>query len=116
MATQVTGTRRLGRAITDTNTVRGKDRDRSPAAGKVRPLIRSRRAEALSGFKQTTMWEREQAGLFPPRIRLSSRMNVWPEDEIAAVNAAIIAGRSDDEIRSLVKRLVAARTLPDRAG
>jgi prophage regulatory protein len=33
----------------------------------------------------------------------------WPANEVAALNAARIAGKSDDEIRQLVRKLEAAR-------
>lgn len=58
-----------------------------------RRLLRRPQVESLSGLRPTAIWEREQAGLPPPpHIRLSPRMNVWVEDEIAAINVAIIAG------------------------
>jgi prophage regulatory protein len=76
---------------------------------KISRLVQRREAERICGFKQTMMWERERTGLFPPRIAMSARMNVWLEDELFAVNAAVIAGKADDEIRELVKRMVAAR-------
>ena len=34
----------------------------------------------------------------------------WPSDEILSINAARIAGQSDDQIRELVNRLHAKRT------
>ena len=37
-------------------------------------------------------------------------MSAWVAEEMAAVNRAIIMGRSDDEIRQLVEDLVAKRT------
>jgi hypothetical protein len=33
----------------------------------------------------------------------------WPADEVVAVNTARIAGQSDEEIRALVIRMMAAR-------
>jgi prophage regulatory protein len=41
-------------------------------------------------------------GLLPHPVKLG-RSSAWPESEIEAINAAIIAGKSDDEIRAPVK-------------
>lgn len=50
-----------------------------------------------------------QQGLFTPPVPIGARAVGWPADELAAINAARIAGKSDDEIRALVAKLVAAR-------
>jgi prophage regulatory protein len=42
-------------------------------------------------------------------VKLGARAVGWPAREVAAINAARIAGRSDDEIRVLVTKLEAAR-------
>ncbi len=51
-----------------------------------------------------------QHGLFTPPVAIGLRAVGWPADEVAALNAARIAGRSDDEIRALVTKLKTART------
>ena len=51
-----------------------------------------------------------QHGLLPPSIRYGLRNIVWPEHEIDAVIAARIAGKTDEEIREFVTKLVKART------
>ena len=48
-------------------------------------------------------------GLFPPPVRIGARAVGWPAAEVAAVNAARIAGKSDADIRALVAELIAAR-------
>lgn len=48
-------------------------------------------------------------GTFPPPIALGSNCVAWPENEVDAVIAARVAGKSDDEVRRLVKMLVAER-------
>ena len=50
-----------------------------------------------------------QQGLFTPPVPIGARAVGWPADELAALNAARIAGKSDDDIRELVARLQAAR-------
>ena len=37
-------------------------------------------------------------------------MSAWLDRKMAAVNEALIAGRSDDELRELVRDLVSRRT------
>jgi prophage regulatory protein len=51
-----------------------------------------------------------QNGLWPEPVRLGSKSVAWPEHEVDAIIAARIAGKSDDEIRELVKQLEAQRT------
>ena len=50
-----------------------------------------------------------KAGLFTKPVQIGQRAVGWPSDEVLAINAARIAGRSDDEIRELVNRLHAKR-------
>jgi len=50
-----------------------------------------------------------QVGLFTRPVSIGARSVGWPEHEVAALNAARIAGRSDAEIRALVAKLEAAR-------
>jgi prophage regulatory protein len=50
--------------------------------------------------------------LFTLPVRIGARAVGWPASEVAALNAARIAGKSDQEIRVLVVKLEAARKLP----
>lgn len=50
-----------------------------------------------------------QQGLFPKPVVIGMRAVGWPDHEVAAVNAARIAGNTEDEIRKLVIQLEAAR-------
>lgn len=58
---------------------------------------------------KATTYLRIKQGLLTPPVKLG-RSSAWPEAEIEAINAAIIKGASNDEIRALVKELQAART------
>lgn len=49
-------------------------------------------------------------GRFPPPVKID-RKSVWPEHEVEAVQVARVGGASDDELRALVKNLVAQRRL-----
>lgn len=44
-----------------------------------------------------------------PPVNLGGRSVAWPEDEIIAINNALIAGKTKDEIKDLVKKLIADR-------
>jgi prophage regulatory protein len=50
-----------------------------------------------------------QQGLFTPPVPIGARAVGWPADELAMLNAARIAGKTNDEIRALVVKLEAAR-------
>ncbi|MBI5716619.1 MAG: AlpA family phage regulatory protein [Burkholderiales bacterium] len=50
-----------------------------------------------------------KAGLFVKPVKLGLRARGTPEDEVEVLNAATIAERSEDEIRTLVQKLEAAR-------
>ena len=50
-----------------------------------------------------------RAGLFTNPVPIGQRAVGWPDDEVQAINAARIAGASDEQIRELVKQLHAKR-------
>ncbi len=50
-----------------------------------------------------------QQGLFTRPVPIGARAVGWPAHEVAALNAARIAGKTDEEIRALVAKLEAAR-------
>lgn len=68
-------------------------------------LLRLPAVMERTGLARPTVYLRAKQGLFPRPVKLGSRMAAWPENEVAAINAARIAGKSDDEIRELVARL-----------
>ena len=49
-------------------------------------------------------------GLFTTGVAIGQRSKGWPDYEVKAIAAARIAGKSDDQIRELVKALHAKRT------
>ncbi|MCX7241190.1 MAG: AlpA family phage regulatory protein [Burkholderiales bacterium] len=49
-------------------------------------------------------------GLFTKPVKIGQRAVGWPDSEVEAINAARIAGKSEAEIRELVKRLHAKRS------
>ena len=50
------------------------------------------------------------AGLFTKPVQIGLRSVGWPLDEVKAINAARIAGKTESEIRELVQRLHVKRT------
>ncbi len=58
---------------------------------------------------RSTHYNDIKSGLMTPPVLLGAKSVAWPENEITAINAARIAGKSDDEIRQLVAGLVANR-------
>jgi prophage regulatory protein len=51
-----------------------------------------------------------RAGLFPTGVAIGQRAKGWPDYEIQAIAAARVAGKSETEIRELVKALHAQRS------
>ena len=62
-----------------------------------------------SGYSRSTIYLRISQGLWTKQVSLGPRCVGWPAHEVAALNAARIAGKSDDEIRILVQELESAR-------
>lgn len=52
-----------------------------------------------------------KAGTFTKPVQIGLRSVGWPSDEVNAINAARIAGKSESEIRELVSRLHAKRAV-----
>lgn len=65
--------------------------------------------KSASGYSRSTVYLRITQGLWTKQVSLGPRCVGWPEHEVAALNAARIAGKSDDEIRALVVKLEEAR-------
>lgn len=61
------------------------------------------------GRKKTAHYFDIENGTCTAPVALGARSVGWPASEIEALNAARIAGKSDDAIRELVRSLHAAR-------
>ena len=72
-------------------------------------MWREPRTLEVLGQKRSSAWSQVSQGLLTPPVKISERSIAWPSNEIQAINAARIAGKSTDEIRALVAKLVAAR-------
>jgi prophage regulatory protein len=72
-------------------------------------MLRGPAVDDATGESRSTRYGRISDGLFPAPVKLGPRSVGWPESEVAAINAARIAGKSDEQIRALVVKLEAAR-------
>ena len=72
-------------------------------------LLRLPAVKAQSGYSRSTIYLRMSQGLWTKPVSLGARAVAWPAGEVAALNAARIAGRTDAQIRALVLKLEAGR-------
>lgn len=72
-------------------------------------IFRLPAVKSESGLSRSTIYLRISQGLWTKPISLGARAVGWPSSEVAAINAARIAGKTDKEIRALVKKLEAER-------
>ena len=79
------------------------------SARAVDPLLRLPAVLDARGVRKSQHYFDIEAGTYTPPVKQGPRVAVWPASEVAALNAARVAGKSDTEIRALVARLVAAR-------
>lgn len=91
--------------------------DRLPDSGFVREsqLVRSSKRPDFAApwpISAASYWRKIAAGLLPKPIKLSERVSVQLVGECRAISAAWAAGKSDDEVRELVKALHAKRAEP----
>jgi prophage regulatory protein len=81
-----------------------------------RTILRLPAVKFESGLSRSTIYLRISQGLWTKPVSLGARAVGWPLDEVEAINAARIAGNTDDEIRNLVARLEAARKRAKECG
>jgi prophage regulatory protein len=73
-------------------------------------LLRLTDVLVLRGIGKSQHYEDIQKGLFTPPIKIGTRASAWPAHEVAAINSARIAGKTEDQIRKKVTDLIIART------
>lgn len=79
-------------------------------------FLRRKQVEKATGYSRSTIYHRVSEGLWPRPVALGARAVGWPAHEVAALNAARVAAKSDQEIRALVCRLEAARRITPQFG
>ena len=72
-------------------------------------ILRRKQVQIETGYSRSTIYLRITQGLWPKPVSLGARAVGWPAGEVSALNAARIAGKSDDEIRALVVTLETER-------
>ncbi len=72
-------------------------------------LIRLKKVEDRTGLKKSMVYDLMSRGEFPKSIKIGGRAVAWIESEVDVINAARMAEKSADEIRELVKSLMAKR-------
>ena len=72
-------------------------------------IFRLPAVKSESGYSRSTIYLRIAQGLWTKQVSLGPRAVGWPRHEVAELNAARIAGKTDEEIRALVLKLEAAR-------
>jgi prophage regulatory protein len=72
-------------------------------------ILRLPAVKAATGLSRSTIYLRIVNGVFTHPVSLGGRAVGWPAHEVAALNAARIAGKPDGEICALVAQLEAAR-------
>jgi prophage regulatory protein len=72
-------------------------------------ILRLPAVKAATGLSRSTLYLRIGQEAFTHPVSLGGRAVGWPAHEVAALNAARIAGKPDAEIRELVTKLEAAR-------
>jgi prophage regulatory protein len=73
-------------------------------------FIRSAELDERGPYQRERRRMLEVRGLYPPRIKLNCRTNVWVRTEVEAWERAKAAGATDDQVRELIRRLVAERS------
>jgi prophage regulatory protein len=67
--------------------------------------------KAEAGYRSNaSIYNLIREGLWTKPVPIGQRSVGWPDDEVRALNAARIAGKTGDEIRELVDRLHAKRS------
>lgn len=74
-------------------------------------IIRRKQLEQRMGIGRSTIYLRISQSLITSPVSLGAHSVGWPLHEIDAIIAARVAGKSDDEIKTLVSELEAARML-----
>lgn len=73
-------------------------------------FVRIDGVKKATGLSRSTIYLRVSQGSYPRPIKLGARAVGWPYREVTAINAARMAGKTEDEIRILVLHLESARS------
>jgi prophage regulatory protein len=79
-------------------------------------ILRLPAVKSDSGLSRSTIYLRIAQGLWTKPVNLGARAVGWPSNEVAVLNMARIAGKSNKEVRALVINLEAARKVAPLTG
>lgn len=68
-------------------------------------LLPMKEVSRVMRLSKATCYNRVNDQLLTRPVKVGERLSAWPDHEIAAINAATIAGKSRDEIKALVATL-----------
>ncbi len=74
-------------------------------------LLRMPEVISRSGNSRSAIYLKIAGGLWTCPVKIGPRASAWPDYEVHELNAARVAGKSVSEIRVLVSKLEAARSL-----
>jgi len=74
-------------------------------------ILRLPDVKTTSGCSRSTLYLRIKQGLWTKPVKLGDRAVGWPASEVTAINTALIAGKPNDYIRTLVQELERGRKL-----
>lgn len=80
-----------------------------PESEMTHSILRLPAVKMITGLSRSSIYQRVAEGVFPRPVNLGGRAVGWPANEVASINAARIAGKSNSEIRDLVVQLEEAR-------
>lgn len=72
-------------------------------------LIRFSKVEEKTGLRRSMVYKLMNDGLFVGSVAIGNRARAFLNSEVNAIVAARIAGKSEDDIRNLVKELTEKR-------
>jgi prophage regulatory protein len=72
-------------------------------------ILRLPEIKRNTGLSRSTIYLRISQGAFTRPVSLGGRAVGWPANEVETLNAARIAGKSNEEVRELVVALETAR-------
>jgi prophage regulatory protein len=76
---------------------------------KIDPILRRPAVQEITGWCKSGLYKAAADRIFTSPVKIGPRASGWPESEVAAIQAARIAGKSQGEIKELVRQLESQR-------
>ena len=74
-------------------------------------ILRLKDACNIFGISRSCFYKQIKAGIYPPSVCLGERSVGWVESELQTILRALVAGKSHDVLKSIVKYLIEKRQL-----